>query len=167
MQSLSLRPICYDKALSGVLFLSIQIFQNCIIITTTIKTTVYVLFIVSDDFNNHSLILFAPWVEHKATQQQLPSFSDLNNASINVLLQLNVLASRCRSVMQSCNVRTKTFNMSSWENLKKSTCMYILILVNGDVNDHSINVLFQLKIFLASRSTSVVSEADEKKAHRT
>ena len=61
-------------------------FQNCIIITTTIKTTLYVLFLVSDD---------------------------LNNASINVLLQLNVLASRCRSVMQSCNVRTKTFNMSS------------------------------------------------------
>jgi len=73
--------------------------------------TVSVLFLVSDDFTNTC-------------------------TSINVLLLLTVLASRCSSMVQSCNI-----NMSCWENLNK-TYMYILTQLSVDVNDPSINVVF-------------------------
>ena len=44
-------------------------------------------------------------------------------------------------MMQSCNISTKMFNMSCWENLK-STCIIILTQQSGDVNEPSINVVF-------------------------
>ena len=87
---------------------------------------------------------------------------DFTDTSINVLLQLTASVSRRRSMVQSGNISSKMFKMRCWEKLNKSTCMYILIQLSGDVSDPSIIV-----VLLASRSTLVVSVADKKKGNRT
>ena len=91
---------------------------------------------------------------------------DFTDTSINVLLLLTVLASRCSSMVQSCNVSTKIPNMSCWENLNKTNYMYILTQLSVDVSDPSINVVFWHQGVIIIIKVSVADEYRKGTEHK-